>query len=82
MQKQTTFTSKEDVVAKASDFVIEYKDVQMFSQNYKLDAHVLGEGNQHRFKSLLSPIYTSLHALLQSTLSVVFSKLDTNILFF
>ena len=44
MEKTKEIKSKEDIITKASDFVIEYKDVQMFSQNYKLDAHVLGEG--------------------------------------
>ena len=28
----------EDVVAKASDFVLEYKDVSQFTKNYKLDS--------------------------------------------
>ena len=45
MDKKKAIQTKEDIVAKASDFVIEYKDVALFSQNYKLDAHVLGEGN-------------------------------------
>ena len=31
MSKKKEFASKDDVYAKASDFVIEYKDVQMFS---------------------------------------------------
>jgi len=44
MEKTKEIKRKEDIITKASDFVIEYKDVQMFSQNYKLDAHVLGEG--------------------------------------
>ena len=53
MDKKKAIQTKEDIVAKASDFVIEYKDVALFSQNYKLDAHVLGEGN---FSSILSVI--------------------------
>ena len=44
MEKTKEIKRKEDIITKASDFVIEYKDVQMFSQNYKLDAHVIGEG--------------------------------------
>ena len=51
--KPKAFKSKEDVVSTAADFVIEYKDVQMFSANYKLDSHVLGEGNFFTIFSLL-----------------------------
>ena len=59
MDKKKPINSTADVVAKASDFVIEYKDVQMFSQNYKLDSHVLGEGTVflqlcYSFASILS----------------------------
>ena len=46
MDKKKQIHTKDDIVAKASDFVIEYKDVQLFSQHYKLDSHVLGEGNK------------------------------------
>ena len=52
MDRARPIHNKEDIVAKAKDFVIEYKDVQMFSQNYKLDSHVLGEGNFSLFFSL------------------------------
>ena len=54
MDKKREIITKDDIVAKASDFVIEYKDVAMFSQNYKLDAHVLGEGN-HSSLFIFSP---------------------------
>ena len=54
MDKKKHIQKMDDIVAKASDFVIEYKDVQMFSQNYKLDAHVLGEGNNHSHMYIVS----------------------------
>ena len=49
MDKKKQIVTKDDIVAKASDFVIEYKDVALFSQHYKLDAHVLGEGKNLSF---------------------------------
>ena len=56
MEKQKEIKTKDDIVTKASAFVIEYKDVQMFSQNYKLDAHVLGEGMEHFYHSALEAL--------------------------
>ena len=48
MEAHNEIKKKEDVVAKASDFVIEYKDVSLFSQYYTLDKNILGEGKQLR----------------------------------
>ena len=51
MEAHQEIKNKDDVVAKASDFVIEYKDVSLFSQYYKLDPQILGEGKSKRCKN-------------------------------
>ena len=44
MQENKEIKTKDDVVAKASDFVMQYKEVASFSEFYVLDPNVLGEG--------------------------------------
>jgi calcium-dependent protein kinase len=44
MADNKVIKTKDDVVAKTSDFVIEYKEVASFSKNYKIDPNILGEG--------------------------------------
>jgi hypothetical protein len=44
MKKNEEITMKSQVVAKPSHFVMQYKDVSAFSQNYLLDSNLLGEG--------------------------------------
>lgn len=44
MGTDRVINNKSDVVAKTSDFVMSYNNVAQFSQHYKLDPNVLGEG--------------------------------------
>lgn len=46
MNKPKEINNVTDVVADPGTFVFQYNDVQLFSQNYKLDSHVLGEGKR------------------------------------
>lgn len=44
MKSNREIKSKDDVIAKASDFVIENTKDTKFSQYYTLEAEILGEG--------------------------------------
>ena len=44
MNEKKSVMKKEDIVSTAADFVRVYKDVKLFSQNYALDKHIIGEG--------------------------------------
>ena len=44
MENKKAIKTKDDVVIKASDFVITHKDSKAFANHYKLDPNILGEG--------------------------------------
>jgi hypothetical protein len=44
MNEKKEVKTKDDVVAKPSDFVITHKSAKAFAQHYKLDPNILGEG--------------------------------------
>jgi len=44
MENHVEIKSKNDVVAKASDFVIEHQNIDTFVQFYRLTDQILGEG--------------------------------------
>ena len=45
LKRKHTICSKDEVYAKASDFVFSYEDVRMISKRYTVDDSILGEGN-------------------------------------
>ena len=44
LKRKHTICSKDEVYAKASDFVFSYEDVRMISKRYTVDDSILGEG--------------------------------------
>ena len=44
MNLKKEVVTKDDIVVRAADFVVEHDDVKAFKKNYKLDQAVLGEG--------------------------------------
>ncbi len=44
MNERKEVKTKDDIVVKPSDFVITHKSAKAFSQHYKLDPNILGEG--------------------------------------
>jgi hypothetical protein len=44
MREKKNIQKAESIVVSPADFVLSWKDVSMFSQNYTLDRNVIGEG--------------------------------------
>lgn len=44
MDQKKVYTQSKDVVATVKDFVVEYKDMSIFSQKYTLHSSLLGKG--------------------------------------
>ena len=44
MDKNKRIDSKNDVIVRASDFIVEHSQKDVFSDHYTLDPHILGEG--------------------------------------
>lgn len=44
MNKTKRIDSKNDVIVRASDFIVEHSSKEFFSDHYTLDPHILGEG--------------------------------------
>lgn len=44
LDKKTEYKSKDDVVARQKDFVVEYQDMKIFTDNYEMSTKELGKG--------------------------------------
>jgi hypothetical protein len=44
MRQKKNITKAESIIVSQADFVLSWKDVSMFTQNYTLDRNVIGEG--------------------------------------
>lgn len=44
MHQKRTISKADSIHVQPSDFVLSWKDVAMFTQNYALDRNVIGEG--------------------------------------
>ena len=55
MREKKNIQKAESIVVSPADFVLSWKDVSMFSQNYTLDRNVIGEGKFFHFDARHTP---------------------------
>ena len=44
IDKKMRITTKDDVVAKHKDFVVQYQDMSVFMDKYELQSNIIGKG--------------------------------------